>query len=186
MKHAYVTALKCMSCHEFGMKWKTNTGVRLWVRPSASHHAGQDCNGSGCHSSRDKFALRPAVPRPAAPGTGTTNSVPAALHRSHSARDPRHQRCPASCQPARSRTRRGAPVRQRTAVPAPGPPPTSAPPIAVGTATRRSPGYVIGVDHAVSGPAAAATTSRREASRPGTGHGRLRRLPRPTPDSGCR
>jgi hypothetical protein len=88
MKHAYVTSMKCMSCHEYGMKWKTNTGVRLWVRDSPSHHAGQDCNGSGCHTSRDKFALRPAVPRPAAPGTGTTNSVPAARGAAASPRVP--------------------------------------------------------------------------------------------------
>ena len=61
MKHAAVRALTCMSCHEIGMKWKTNTGVRLWVRDSANHHAGQDCGGSGCHSSRDKSALRRAT-----------------------------------------------------------------------------------------------------------------------------
>ncbi len=88
MKHAYVTSMKCMSCHEYGMKWKTNTGVRLWVRDSPNHHAGQDCNGSGCHTSRDKFALRPAAPRPAAPGTGTTNSVPAARGAAASPRVP--------------------------------------------------------------------------------------------------
>ena len=62
MKHAYVTALKCDSCHEYGMTWQTNSGSRLWVRPSPNHHAGQDCNGSGCHSSRDKRALRPPSP----------------------------------------------------------------------------------------------------------------------------
>ncbi len=81
MKHAYVTAMKCMSCHEYGMKWKTNTGVRLWVRDSPSHHAGQDCNGSGCHTSRDKFALRPAAVRPLAASSATSaavNAVPAA------------------------------------------------------------------------------------------------------------
>ena len=67
MKHAYVTSMKCDSCHEFGMTWKTNG--RLWVRPSANHHAGQDCGGSGCHSSRDKLALRPRAPcrRPCQP-----------------------------------------------------------------------------------------------------------------------
>ena len=26
MKHAVVTSMKCMSCHEYGMKWQTNTG----------------------------------------------------------------------------------------------------------------------------------------------------------------
>ena len=59
MRHSYVTSITCMSCHELGMNWKTNTGVRLWVRDSANHHAGQDCGGSGCHNSRDKRALRP-------------------------------------------------------------------------------------------------------------------------------
>src|SRR5712672_2171912 len=58
MKHASVRAMTCMSCHEIGMKWKTNTGVRLWVRDSANHYAGTDCGGSGCHSARDKFGLR--------------------------------------------------------------------------------------------------------------------------------
>jgi hypothetical protein len=53
MKHAYVTAMKCESCHEFGMRWKTNTGTQLWTRPDKNHHAGQDCGGSGCHTSRD-------------------------------------------------------------------------------------------------------------------------------------
>jgi cell pole-organizing protein PopZ len=89
MKHAYVTALKCMSCHEFGMAWKTNSGVRLWTRPSANHHAGQDCNGSGCHSSRDKFAARP-VGRATTTGGGSTasgNSIPGA--RSGASESPR-------------------------------------------------------------------------------------------------
>jgi hypothetical protein len=69
MKHAYVTALKCDSCHEYGMTWKTNTGVTLWTRPSPSHHAGQDCGGSGCHTSRDKYAVRSRLGRQ---GTATT------------------------------------------------------------------------------------------------------------------
>ncbi|MBV8146064.1 MAG: hypothetical protein JO184_13765 [Gammaproteobacteria bacterium] len=51
MYHAYVTSMKCDSCHEHGMTWKTNAG--LWTRPSTSHHAGQDCGGSGCHTSCD-------------------------------------------------------------------------------------------------------------------------------------
>jgi hypothetical protein len=58
MKHAAVRSMTCMSCHELGMKWKTNTGVRLWVRDSAGHYAGRDCGGSGCHSARDKFGMR--------------------------------------------------------------------------------------------------------------------------------
>ncbi|HZC86467.1 MAG TPA: cytochrome c3 family protein, partial [Steroidobacteraceae bacterium] len=53
MKHAYVTSMKCDSCHEYGMTWKTNVGTQLWTRPSPNHHAGQDCGGSGCHTSRD-------------------------------------------------------------------------------------------------------------------------------------
>jgi hypothetical protein len=51
MVHATVTAMKCDSCHEYGMTWKVNT--TLWTRPSPSHHAGQDCGGSGCHTPRD-------------------------------------------------------------------------------------------------------------------------------------
>ncbi|MGD9842448.1 MAG: hypothetical protein AB7U99_06035, partial [Steroidobacteraceae bacterium] len=80
MIHAAVRAMTCMSCHEIGMKWKTNTGVRLWVRDSANHHKGQDCSGSGCHSTRDKFVARPALrtqlraagPNAAAPSLGNT------------------------------------------------------------------------------------------------------------------
>src|SRR5437016_858153 len=61
MKHAYVVSMTCMSCHEHNMKWQTNAGVGLWVRPSANHYAGKDCNGSGCHTARDKLALRPVA-----------------------------------------------------------------------------------------------------------------------------
>ncbi|MGB8326325.1 MAG: cytochrome c3 family protein [Steroidobacteraceae bacterium] len=61
MRHVPVRGMTCMSCHEIGMKWKTNTGVRLWVRDSANHYKGQDCGGSGCHSARDRRALRPGV-----------------------------------------------------------------------------------------------------------------------------
>jgi Cytochrome c7 and related cytochrome c len=78
MKHAYVTSMKCMSCHEYGMQWKTNSGQRLWVRDSPNHHAGQDCGGSGCHSSRDKLAIRPARATATTTGTlarATTGSV---------------------------------------------------------------------------------------------------------------
>jgi hypothetical protein len=71
MVHATVTAMKCMSCHEYGMTWKVNT--TLWRRPSPSHHAGQDCGGSGCHTSRDvKFVTRGPVAR-----AGTTTTAPA-------------------------------------------------------------------------------------------------------------
>jgi len=76
MKHAYVTSMTCMSCHEIGMQWKTNG--RLWVRDSANHYKGRDCGGSGCHSTRDKLALRPratvttAATTPTRSGTGVT------------------------------------------------------------------------------------------------------------------
>ena len=75
MKHAYVTAMKCMSCHEYGMTWKTNTGVKLWTRPSTGHHAGQDCGGSGCHSSRDKYVTRGPVTRQTTTTTNTTTTA---------------------------------------------------------------------------------------------------------------
>ncbi len=61
MIHAAVRTMTCMSCHELGMQWKTNTGVRLWVRDGANHYKGQDCGGSGCHSTRDKYAARRAA-----------------------------------------------------------------------------------------------------------------------------
>jgi len=70
MKHAYVTSMKCMSCHEYNMQWKTNNG--LWTRPSPNHHAGQDCGGSGCHNSRDKHVTRAPTARQTTPTTTTT------------------------------------------------------------------------------------------------------------------
>jgi hypothetical protein len=80
MKHAAVRLNACDSCHEYGMTWKTNTGVQLWTRPSPNHHAGQDCGGSGCHTSRDKHAVRPAAAaaRPAATATSSTSGGTAA------------------------------------------------------------------------------------------------------------
>jgi hypothetical protein len=87
MKHAYVTSMKCDSCHEYGMTWQTNSGTHLWTRPSPNHHAGQDCGGSGCHTSRDRFAMRAptTLPRtttaPVAPRAGVpapTTAAPAA------------------------------------------------------------------------------------------------------------
>jgi hypothetical protein len=96
MKHAVVRLNACDSCHEYGMTWRTNTGVRLWTRPSANHHAGQDCGGSGCHTSRDKRQARPAAvaarsastataattaPVATAKGGGTTRPGGAALLR---------------------------------------------------------------------------------------------------------
>jgi hypothetical protein len=77
MKHAYVTGMKCDSCHEYGMHWKTNSGVTLWTRPEPSHHAGQDCGGSGCHTSRDKLALTRIRPAAAAPATSAPPTVAA-------------------------------------------------------------------------------------------------------------
>jgi hypothetical protein len=76
MVHAYVTAMKCDSCHEYGMQWKTNT--QLWTRPSPNHHAGQDCGGSGCHTSRDvKYVVRGLQPRSTPTSLATrTGSAP--------------------------------------------------------------------------------------------------------------
>ena len=70
MRHAPVRGMTCMSCHEIGMKWKTNTGKRLWVRDSTNHYKGQDCGGSGCHSTRDKRALRPGAMQPGMKAAG--------------------------------------------------------------------------------------------------------------------
>jgi hypothetical protein len=80
MKHAFVTTMKCESCHEYGMTWKTNAGVQLWTRPDPSHHAGQDCGGSECHTARDKFMVRPRprTPTPATSATPTTSNTAAA------------------------------------------------------------------------------------------------------------
>jgi hypothetical protein len=80
MKHAYVTSMKCLSCHENGMKWQTNTKVSLWTRPgdhSGKRAAPNDCNGSGCHSSRDKRALRPAAVAPAKAKAGSVATAAA-------------------------------------------------------------------------------------------------------------
>jgi hypothetical protein len=61
------------------MAWQINAGTQLWTRPSPNHHAGQDCNGSGCHQARDKRMLRPAVVRtgagPASPKPFAHSSV---------------------------------------------------------------------------------------------------------------
>jgi Cytochrome c7 and related cytochrome c len=62
MRHAAVTGQACDSCHELGMAWYGEPN--LWVRPSANHHAGQDCGNSGCHRPQDKRLL--ALPRVAA------------------------------------------------------------------------------------------------------------------------
>jgi hypothetical protein len=92
MKHAAVRAMTCMSCHEIGMTWKTNTGVRLWVRDSANHHKGQDCGGSGCHSTRDKMGARVGAAMTAAqkaggpaaqPSLGAANALAGAVGFNH-------------------------------------------------------------------------------------------------------
>src|SRR4029077_1217819 len=70
MKHAYVTSMKCMSCHEYNMQWKTNSGLR--TRRSPNHHAGQDVGGSGCHNTRDKHVARAPTARQTSPTTTTT------------------------------------------------------------------------------------------------------------------
>jgi hypothetical protein len=76
MRHAFVVSMKCMSCHEYGMTWQTNVGVRLWTRDSPNHYAGQDCNGSGCHTARDKLAMRhPAVTTVAPSTTAATTTT---------------------------------------------------------------------------------------------------------------
>jgi hypothetical protein len=72
MKHVNVRDMQCMDCHELGMKWKTNTGKRLWVRDGADHYRGQDCDGSGCHSARDKMAVRRASTMGSAQQSGAT------------------------------------------------------------------------------------------------------------------
>ena len=78
MKHAVVRLNRCDSCHEYGMTWKTNTGVRLWVRDGPNHHAGQDCGGSGCHTSRDKRQIRPAAAAVRGTSTATATATTAA------------------------------------------------------------------------------------------------------------
>ncbi|MBV9343869.1 MAG: hypothetical protein JOZ03_02655 [Gammaproteobacteria bacterium] len=74
MRHAYVTAMPCMSCHEYNMNWKTNGG--LWTRPSPNHHGGQDCGGSGCHSPRDRRAVRPVAAATSQAPAATRGSSP--------------------------------------------------------------------------------------------------------------
>ena len=135
--------MNCMSCHEYGMKWKTNTGVRLWVRDSPNHHAGQDCGGSGCHSFARQARTAPGVPRPAAPAPAPQMPRPP-----RAAQPP--ARAPLDLSAARRARRRDRPVHAPAGGCCPcvschngagaGPPRTSPPSIAVGTATRRSPG----------------------------------------------
>jgi Cytochrome c7 and related cytochrome c len=72
MRHAAVTGQACDSCHELGMAWYGEPN--LWVRPSADHHAGQDCGNAGCHRPQDKRLLRPVGLMPRT--TGPTTLVP--------------------------------------------------------------------------------------------------------------
>jgi hypothetical protein len=105
MKHAEVVAMKCDSCHEYGMAWKTNAGVQLWTRPSPNHHAGQDCNGSGCHTARDKLMFRPRVQTPAtATNTATTtaNPPPTTPAATHPTVPPGHLATTGNCQSCHS------------------------------------------------------------------------------------
>jgi CDGSH-type Zn-finger protein len=67
MKHAAVRAMTCMSCHEAGMNWLTNVGKKLWVRPGdhankPARAAPNDCDNSGCHSTKDKHGFRRTAP----------------------------------------------------------------------------------------------------------------------------
>jgi hypothetical protein len=68
----------CMSCHETPYKW---FGVTIKVRDGANHHAGQDCDGSGCHkNTSSSFAalMRPVPVRRAAVGSALQRLVPRA------------------------------------------------------------------------------------------------------------
>ncbi|MBV8307262.1 MAG: hypothetical protein JO274_07265, partial [Gammaproteobacteria bacterium] len=79
MRHAYVTSMACDSCHEYNMQWKTNNG--LWTRPSPNHHAGQDCGGSGCHTSRDKYVARGPTSRQTTASASATPRAGASVPR---------------------------------------------------------------------------------------------------------
>ena len=74
--HKVVASLQCMDCHEFGMKlmWY---GVEVKERKSANHYKGQDCDGSGCHttSTFSKSLLVKPVPGTA----GTPMAKPQAI-----------------------------------------------------------------------------------------------------------
>ncbi len=66
----------CMSCHEYRYTW---FGVNIRTRDSASHHAGQDCNGSGCHrNTSSSFAslIRPVPVRRAAVNAALPRLLP--------------------------------------------------------------------------------------------------------------
>ncbi len=163
MRHAYVTSMTCMSCHEHGMTWKTNGS--LWTRPNG-HHAGQDCGGSGCHSARDKLAVRPrATVSTATVSTATTKPGTAVTARAGVGPAPRAGtaasaiapaagsagRCPGSRPPARAPRPAHRSTTQRSPEPpaspviawraaAANPPRISRPATTVRAATRRSPG----------------------------------------------
>jgi hypothetical protein len=58
--HTAVASKTCMSCHEYKYTW---FGVKMKTRDGANHHAGQDCDGSGCHSYAKGFRamVRPVM-----------------------------------------------------------------------------------------------------------------------------
>jgi hypothetical protein len=69
----------CMSCHETPYKWM---GVSIKVRDGANHHAGQDCDGSGCHkntSSSFAMLIRPVPVRRAAVNGALPRQLPQGL-----------------------------------------------------------------------------------------------------------
>jgi len=69
MNHGVVAAMPCKTCHEFGLRnhWY---GTTIVTRPSATHHATQDCGASGCHDTTS-FDKRKPIARPVA-GAATT------------------------------------------------------------------------------------------------------------------
>ena len=75
MRHAAVRNITCMSCHETGMKTMWYGESNNWTRPNG-HKVGQDCGGSGCHSTRDKYGIRrgqrATVTAPTRAASGTT------------------------------------------------------------------------------------------------------------------
>ncbi len=75
MNHGAVAGMPCMTCHEFGLRnhWY---GTTIVTRPSANHHASQDCGASGCHDTRS-FDKRKPIARPAAGAATTSRSTSA-------------------------------------------------------------------------------------------------------------
>jgi len=66
----YVSATNCDACHEIGRSFY---GVNnLTVRPSAGHHAGQQCGNSGCHNTNNWSAGNAKKRAAGQPTTRTT------------------------------------------------------------------------------------------------------------------